>query len=346
MNLPNLLTMIRFILIFPFAYFLLKANNYGLLISFVIYVVATITDYLDGYLARKMNLVTKIGAFLDPLADKLLVLTGFIIFSIKGYIILPLFLIFILAFREVFVTILRVEIKYSSQEKKSELKTSFAAKLKTTIQMLTLIICYIFAYFDVNNIEVLNILNYIPLVLFMICIYFAYDSGIKYVRDYKEVSRNTFVKFFSTTMYTGMLPKMPGTISSLFVYILLFFINANFWVILFLLFFTLVVGYFSSELSEKIFEKKDPGSVTIDEAAGVITTLLPFYIFSDKFVLLQHKLIYFILAFVLFRFFDIVKPLGIKKIQDIHGGLGIMIDDLLAAIYSCIVLIAITFLFF
>ena len=82
MNLPNKLTFIRLVLAVPFIYFLQESNAEGFvyrMIAFALFVVASLTDFFDGYLARKYNLVTDFGKLMDPLADKILV-----IFLISG----------------------------------------------------------------------------------------------------------------------------------------------------------------------------------------------------------------------------------------------------------------------
>ena len=74
MNLPNKLTTARMVLIIPFVICMQKANGGGLrFLALAIFVAASLTDMLDGYLARKNHLVTNFGKFMDPLADKLLV---------------------------------------------------------------------------------------------------------------------------------------------------------------------------------------------------------------------------------------------------------------------------------
>ena len=80
MNLPNRLTLFRVILIPFFVFFLLAPyfTGYGNYIAVAVFIVASITDFLDGHIARKRNLVTNFGKFMDPLADKLLVCSALI----------------------------------------------------------------------------------------------------------------------------------------------------------------------------------------------------------------------------------------------------------------------------
>ncbi len=83
MNLPNTLTVLR-ILMIPFFVITLTYGKYAL--SLILFIAAALTDALDGFIARIQNKKTAIGKFLDPLADKALVLTSFIIFAILGWI--------------------------------------------------------------------------------------------------------------------------------------------------------------------------------------------------------------------------------------------------------------------
>ena len=82
MNLPNKLTIIRILMVPVFVLFLLTelGGRFNNLITLVLFVTASLTDLLDGYLARKNNLVTNFGKFMDPLADKLLVCSALICF--------------------------------------------------------------------------------------------------------------------------------------------------------------------------------------------------------------------------------------------------------------------------
>ncbi|MEE0547335.1 MAG: CDP-diacylglycerol--glycerol-3-phosphate 3-phosphatidyltransferase [Peptococcaceae bacterium] len=105
MNIPNQLTTLRVILIPVFMFFFtsdITANN---IIAAIVFIVASLTDFLDGHLARKWNLVTNFGKIMDPFADKLLVLTALIYLAISGTI--PGWPVIIIIGRELLVTSLR-----------------------------------------------------------------------------------------------------------------------------------------------------------------------------------------------------------------------------------------------
>ena len=79
MNLPNKLTTLRLIMAVPFIYFLQESDAGGLvyrIIACIIFLIASLTDFFDGYLARKYNLITDFGKIMDPLADKILVISA------------------------------------------------------------------------------------------------------------------------------------------------------------------------------------------------------------------------------------------------------------------------------
>lgn len=102
MNIPNLLTIIRFILIPLFVYnffYVGKGNIYAA----AIFVLSGMTDVLDGYIARHYNQITKIGTLIDPLADKLMILTVLTSLWIKG--IIPFFIILILLVKEILMVV-------------------------------------------------------------------------------------------------------------------------------------------------------------------------------------------------------------------------------------------------
>lgn len=134
MNLPNKLTVMRVVLIPFFLLFVLEFNiPYHMIWALLIFAAASITDWLDGRIARKNNLVTKFGKFLDPLADKLLVMTALICFAFERWID-PVAVIIILS-REFMVTGLRLVVAGEGVV----VAAGIWGKLKTAFTMVALI---------------------------------------------------------------------------------------------------------------------------------------------------------------------------------------------------------------
>jgi len=106
--------------------------------ALVIFVIASITDAYDGYFARKYDLVTPEGKFLDPLADKILVLSAFISFAYIG--IIDYWMVALIIFRDAIVTGLRIALEKNGLE----MVTSVLAKVKTTVQIIVIILSLIF----------------------------------------------------------------------------------------------------------------------------------------------------------------------------------------------------------
>ena len=98
MNLPNFLTAIRFILV-PFMAAFLISRNYT--VAILLYVLASITDVLDGYIARKYNMITKLGKILDPMADKLLQFSALVGLWVVD--IIPFWITLIFFLKEIFM---------------------------------------------------------------------------------------------------------------------------------------------------------------------------------------------------------------------------------------------------
>lgn len=138
MNLPNKLTMLRVLLI---PVFMVCATNRWMLWAGVVFAVASLTDFFDGYLARKHNLVTDFGKFADPLADKLLTTVAFIYMLVDG-ICDPVVLIVILT-REFAVSGVRMIAAGAPGGK--VIAANIWGKMKTVLQMLT-IVFYYFGY--------------------------------------------------------------------------------------------------------------------------------------------------------------------------------------------------------
>ena len=141
MTLPNQLTLLRIILIPVFMYCMLANVPYGGILALVVFVVAALTDRLDGYLARKFNQITSFGKIMDPLADKLLVISAFLIFVAQGR--MPSVAAMLILAREFAVTSLRV---VAVGEGKI-IAAGTSGKIKTVVQL----IAAIYVLLDLGN---------------------------------------------------------------------------------------------------------------------------------------------------------------------------------------------------
>ncbi|MFQ6674991.1 MAG: CDP-diacylglycerol--glycerol-3-phosphate 3-phosphatidyltransferase [Fidelibacterota bacterium] len=131
--LPNVLTVLRIILTPVFILCLFYEAPWAKPTALGVFIVASITDAWDGYLARKRKEVTRTGTFLDPLADKILVSSAFLSFAIMGKI--PYWMVALIIFRDLFVTGLRMLFL----SRGVSLVTSRIAKLKTTTQLVAIV---------------------------------------------------------------------------------------------------------------------------------------------------------------------------------------------------------------
>ena len=146
--------------------------------SLLILLIACFTDYLDGKLARKFNAVSKFGLFMDPLADKLLVLATFIIFlqmDILSGIVLP-WMVILMFLRDFFVTILR------SLMKKYDISmvTSNISKFKTSLQMIMIILLLILLIFESTLMDY-NVIFVLKTFMIFLTVFTVY-TGIDYFR--------------------------------------------------------------------------------------------------------------------------------------------------------------------
>ena len=141
------------------------------------------------------------------------------------------------------------------------------------------------------------------------------------------------IKFIATAGFIGYAPFASGTFGSLAgVAVWVFISSWRYYPVV--VFFIIAIGFLVSDYAEKrIFFKEDPSEVVIDEVSGMLISYL-FFNFSYGL----KSLVILILGFAIFRFFDILKPQPIKVIQKLPGGIGIMSDDIVAGIFTCLIL--------
>jgi phosphatidylglycerophosphatase A len=136
----------------------------------------------------------------------------------------------------------------------------------------------------------------------------------------------------ATSMGAGLLPKAPGTWGTLTAVPLAWFLaRQGRWALVAGLVVVSLIGWWAGELYGRASGKEDDQRIVIDEVAGYLMTLL----------LVPVTPVNLILAFILFRLFDITKPPPVRQLdQHIGGGLGVMVDDLAAGVYAAAILFA------
>lgn len=179
MNLPNKLTLLRIFLIPIFVIIMLSQINNSFLISCIVFIVASITDFLDGRIARKYNLVTDFGKFMDPLADKLLVLSALI--CMIEFNLVAGWMVIIIVARELTVSILRA----IAADNGKVIAASGGGKIKTTSQMIAIILLLIGANFSQET------LILVGTIAMYIATFFTLYSGIDYLYKNKELFMNS-----------------------------------------------------------------------------------------------------------------------------------------------------------
>jgi len=145
----------------------------------------------------------------------------------------------------------------------------------------------------------------------------------------REINKKTFsdhvVLFIATGGYSGYSPFAPGTagtVAAIPVYLLFAMTGHIFYLLLFLI--LLPLSFWASGRAEKIFGAKDSGMIVIDEIAGYIVTMF----------MIPAGWQYVIAGFFLFRFFDITKIFPARSMENLGGGVGVVMDDIVAGLYA------------
>lgn len=185
LNPANMLTMLRIMLV-PLYLWLFAIKTWeAVVLALIVFVIAAVTDLYDGKLARSRKEITKFGKFLDPLADKFLVIGALVQFWVMSLV--NFWLVIIIVLRDVWVTILRI----IAIKNGTELKTSSNAKLKTTIQLTAIITTIVFTgvrlivmnFFPDYSGQWVNIENYRTFFngLLLVAVVFTLYSWIRYI---------------------------------------------------------------------------------------------------------------------------------------------------------------------
>jgi CDP-diacylglycerol--glycerol-3-phosphate 3-phosphatidyltransferase len=342
---PNLLSILRGFL--AVGIFLLILNNIYFW-ALLIFVIAALTDYFDGIIARKYHLITAAGKIIDPICDKMLILFCFAGFAIKGYIYWHF--VVIIALREIIITAIRLRLL----RKNIIIPAKYAGKIKTTLQMGVIIILFLGisllsgeSFAGIDEAFFSRLMNYLMLFLVIVTVIsaIAYLKNIgNYFRsEKKQLKKKDEAKKFNAAVditvslfHIGYVPIGGGTLASLLTAAAYFFIATNFTLYLLVTFFVLLLGFSLVKKAEALYNEKDPPRVVIDEAAGMLIS----------FILMPPQIWYLVIGFIIFRILDILKPYPADILEKRTGSYGIMWDDIICGIYTCLMLHIIIFLFF
>ncbi len=169
MNGPTILTIFRIVLIVPIMILIFMDNLPAEIATIALFVIASITDEIDGRWARKAKKVTDLGAFLDPLADKMLINLTFL--ALVTMNLMPLWMFAVILIRDFAVDGMRMMVA----KKGITISASFAGKVKTTMQMITIILILLN---QILNLEPLAIIN---TILLYIVVFLTVLSGVIYL---------------------------------------------------------------------------------------------------------------------------------------------------------------------
>ena len=173
MNLPNKLTVLRMVLVpfFVATLLLSKTNDTLKWVAQALFVIASLTDFADGYIARKYNLITNFGKFMDPLADKILTVSGMICLIVLGRI--PSWIVVIIVARAYILSGFRL----SAAENGVVIAANYCGEFKTTFQMFMIILMIM----NIPQLQIVtNIVMWIALALTII-------SLVTYINANKQI---------------------------------------------------------------------------------------------------------------------------------------------------------------
>ena len=332
-SLPNILSLLR-VFIAPIVYqMIVSGNHVYVFYALIIFSLGAITDYLDGFIARKWGDTSSFGSYLDPIADK--ILTNAALLALMSIHIIDAWMIIVIIARDILMTLLRV---YADRMDKP-IKTSYTAKTKTAIQLVFTICVLLLLSFDSTGQIFIKYKHFIDWTIWSIVFITVYTS-IEYVFQnriliqllIKEPIIPGYHLMISTFFGIGYSPLAPGTFASFSaVLILLFPISKTFLLIISCI--ALLISIPSIRYTEKKYGD-DSSLIVIDEVIGMWLILsLP---------IISHTPYSILLAIVLFRIFDVFKPFPINLINKKKGPFWVLADDILAALFTVILMFAFT----
>jgi CDP-diacylglycerol--glycerol-3-phosphate 3-phosphatidyltransferase len=332
-SIPNILSLFR-VFIAPVVYHMIISGDSLLrLYALILFSFGAITDYLDGFIARKWGNTSSFGTFLDPIADK--ILTNAALLALMNEHIIDVWIILVIIGRDVFMTLFRVYADRVGQP----IRTSFTAKAKTAIQLVFTIGMLLLLAFDSERGLYYQLITYINWTIWSIAIITVFTSFEYLIQNRKllqSLSQEPLLPGIHTMIATffgvGYSPLAPGTVATLFATLILL-IPFNHFHLFILTCITLLVSIASIRYVEKQ-SGNDAALIVIDEVIGMWLIL--------SFPLIPHTPISILTAILLFRIFDVFKPFPINLVNKQKGAFWVLSDDILAALFTILLMFALT----
>lgn len=316
---PNILSGCRALLglIIPFV---LITGHFRLHITaMVIFIIATLTDYWDGWYARHYDRISPIGKILDPTADKVLVLASLMTFAYLGFY--SIWWIIPILIRELVVTFCRIGWMLEGKAVGAETlgKWKFAAQVAAVLLSFSYLISIDLNFSD----QVYTLFHGLTSFVLLVAVALTLVSGVTFLlANRAHFQSRDFAKFVSA-LGIGLIPIVPGTLGSFVGLAIACFAQINVWLYVACFASLLLAGRWSI-MKQDLAPDADPGYVVIDEAAGMMVAL-----FCIKITFTSA-----LAAFLIFRILDVLKPFPLRRLEKLHGYRGIMADDLGAGFYS------------
>jgi len=282
-----------------------------------------ISDYLDGLLARYWNLSSSFGVKLDQWADKIATIyLSFFFFSLE---IIDLWFLILFILREIIMLIARYKkLCIDASNRTSKIKTFLIYLLFLLISIKIHYNFYLFEKFQsfVNALEI-SILH-----LGIMGLILAMKPKIKFF----------FIGLIGSGLYSSrIIKKAPGTITSvLFFVVCIYYAHFSQSLKFLFLALTAITHFIVYPLYASYINAEDPADYTLDEIVGVL--FISYFLPNETYI--------WILAIVLFRFFDILKPFGIRKFETsrlFSSSMRVIGDDIIAAFYTLILIEAVLY---
>lgn len=323
LQLPNLISLGRLLLGLFLPSLILSPSSGAHVLACVFFAVGAFSDHWDGYLARRMNLVSDYGKYMDPLADKVFILGPLAAFAHLDYYsfwwIVPVYV------REIVITFCRTGWLMEG----SAIGAETLGKYKLGFQVTLVSAALLFrAVSPAESLSAAAAFFHAVMILFLwASVFMTVLSGWTFMVSNYRLNQTPFFAKFTSAVGVGLIPFAPGTWGSA-AGVLIALLAQVHGVVYFLTFVFLFWAGWKASLRLDLKKEKDPSYVVIDETCGMMLALAGIPLTPGSVIT----------GFVLFRFFDIVKPYPIRRLEKFPGFWGIMLDDLGAGAAAWIIL--------